>query len=72
MEIKGIKKCRNIELFDDLDIPGSQEISLSIEPGEEFWQPLQSFRQELKSEGIWIEPDVFDGVRDSSSGREVI
>ncbi|AFY82518.1 hypothetical protein [Oscillatoria acuminata] len=72
MEIKGPKKCWNIELFDDLDIFGGQEISLSIEPGREFWQRLQSFRQELDSEGIWIDPDVFEGVRDSSSGREVI
>ena len=72
MQIKGIKKGRNIEIFDDLDIPDGQEISLSIETGGEFWQRLQSFRKELDSEGIWIEPDVFDGVRDSSPGREVI
>lgn len=72
MQIKGIKKGRNIEIFEDLDIPDGQEIRLSIETGGEFWQRLQSFRQELDSEGIWIEPDVFEGVRDSSSGREVI
>ncbi len=72
MQIKGIKKGRNIEIFDDLDIPDGQEISLSIETGGEFWQRLQSFRQELNAERIWIEPDVFEGVRDSSSGREVI
>ncbi|MCT7993195.1 hypothetical protein [Laspinema olomoucense] len=72
MQIKGIKKGGNIEIFDDLDIPDGQKISLSIETGGEFWQRLQSFRQELNAEGIWIEPDVFDRVRDSSSGREVI
>ena len=72
MQTKEIKNGRNIELFDDLDIPDGQEISLSIETGGEFWKRLQSFRQELNSERIWIEPDVFDGVRDSSSGREVI
>ncbi|MCT7962028.1 hypothetical protein NG791_15260 [Laspinema sp. D1] len=72
MQIKGIKKGRHIELFDNIDIPDGQEISLSIETGGEFWQRLKSFRQELNAEGIWIEPDVFDGVRDSSSGQEVI
>jgi hypothetical protein len=72
MQIKEIKKCRNIALFDDTDIPDVQVISLSIESEGEFWQGLQSFRQELNSERIWIEPDVFDGVRDSSLGRKVI
>lgn len=72
MQIKGIKNGRIIEIFEDIDIPDGQEISLSIERGGEFWQRLQSFRQELDYEGIWIEPDVFDEVRDSSSGREVI
>jgi hypothetical protein len=72
MQIKRIKNSKNIEILDDLDIPDGQEISLSIETGGEFWQRLQSFRQELDSERIWIEPDVFEGVRDSSSGREVI
>ncbi len=72
MQIKGIKKGRNIEIFDDLDIPDGQEITLSIETGRDFWQRLQSFRRELDSEGIWIETDIFEGVRDSSPGREVI
>lgn len=72
MQIKGIKKGRTIQIFDDLDIPDGQETSLSIETGGEFWQRLQSFRQEPDSERIWIEPNIFDGVRDSSSGREVI
>jgi len=71
MQIKGIKKGRTIEIFEDLYIPDGQEISLSIETGRRFWQRLQSFRQELESEEIWIEPDVFEGVRDSSPGREV-
>ncbi|MEB3886273.1 hypothetical protein [Lyngbya sp. CCY1209] len=71
MQVKGIKKGRTIEIFEDLDIPDGQEISLSIETGGGFWQRLQSFRQELESEDIWIEPDVFEGVRDSSPGREV-
>ncbi|MCT7970387.1 hypothetical protein NG799_29160 [Laspinema sp. D1] len=72
MQIKRIKKGRSIGIFDDLDIPDGQEISLSSETGGEFWQRLQSFRQEQDAEEIWLEPDVFDGLRDSSSDREVI
>ena len=72
MRIKGIKRGRNIEIFEDIDIPDDQEITLAIETKEGFWKSLDRFRQELDSEGIWIEPEVFEGVRDSSPGREVI
>jgi len=72
MRIKGIKRGRNIEIFEDIDIPDDQEIILAIETEEGFWKSLTRFRQELDSEGIWIEPEVFEGVRDSSPGREVI
>ena len=72
MQIKGIKKGRFIELFEELDIPDGEEISLSIESQEGFWQRLESFRQELDSEDVWIEPEVFEGLRDSLPGRDVI
>ncbi len=72
MHIKGIKRGRNIEIFEDIDIPDGQEIMLAIETDKGFWKSLARFRQELDSEGIWIEPEVFEGVRDSSPGREVI
>jgi hypothetical protein len=72
MRIKGIKRGRNIEIFEDINVPDGQEITLDIETQGGFWKSLEVFRQELDSEGIWIEPEVFEGVRDSSPGREVI
>ncbi|WP_293118713.1 hypothetical protein [Okeania sp. SIO1I7] len=72
MFVKGIKRGRNIEIFEDINIPDGQEILITIETRGSFWKSLNSFRQELDTEGIWIEPEVFEGVRDSSSGREVI
>lgn len=72
MFIKGIKRGRNIEIFEDINIPDGQEILITIETGGSFWKSLSRFRQELDAERIWLEPEVFEGVRDSSSGREVI
>ncbi|WP_287276848.1 MULTISPECIES: hypothetical protein [unclassified Okeania] len=72
MFVKGIKRGRNIEIFEDINIPDGQEILITIETRGSFWKSLNSFRQELDTEGIWLEPEVFEGVRDLSSGREVI
>ncbi|ERT07544.1 hypothetical protein M595_2416 [Lyngbya aestuarii BL J] len=72
MRVKGIKKGRNIEIFEDINIPDGQEIIIAIETEGGFWKSLDRFRQELDSEGVWIEPEVFENLRDSSSGREVI
>ncbi|MFY7804033.1 MAG: hypothetical protein ACOVQ7_11455 [Limnoraphis robusta] len=72
MRVKGIKRGRNIEIFEDINIPDGQEIIIAIETEEGFWKSLARFRQELDSDGVWIEPEVFENLRDSSSGREVI
>jgi len=37
-----------------------------------FWKALQGFRQQLELETIDIEPEIFEGIRDKSPGREVI
>jgi cellobiose PTS system EIIB component len=37
-----------------------------------FWEALQEFRQQLELEAIDIEPEIFEGIRDKSPGREVI
>jgi cellobiose PTS system EIIB component len=37
-----------------------------------FWEALQRFRQQLELEKIDIEPEIFEGIRDKSPGREVI
>jgi len=43
-----------------------------IDQPDNFWEALQKFRQENNLEAAGIEPEVFEGVRDSSPGREVI
>ena len=72
MRVRGRKRGKNIEIFEDIDIPDGEEITIAIETEGGFWKSLERFRQELDSEGIWIEPDVFEGIRDSSPGREVV
>lgn len=37
-----------------------------------FWLALQGFRQQLELENIDVEPEIFEGIRDKSPGREVI
>lgn len=36
------------------------------------WEALQRFRQQLELENIDIEPEIFEGIRDESPGREII
>ncbi|MCY7382211.1 MAG: hypothetical protein LH628_06450 [Microcoleus sp. CAN_BIN18] len=43
-----------------------------IDQPQNFWEALQKFRQENNLEEEGIGPEVFEGVRDSSPGREVI
>jgi len=43
-----------------------------IEPPQNFWEAIQKFRQENNLEEAGIEAEVFEGLRDSSPGREVI
>lgn len=37
-----------------------------------FWSALSEFRQKVVDEGIWISDDDFKGLRDISSGRDVV
>ena len=43
-----------------------------IDKPQNFWEAVQKFRQENNLEAAGIEPEVFEGVRDLSPGREVI
>ena len=36
-----------------------------------FWQAYESFRRAVDLSRLEIEPDVFEGVRDRSAGREI-
>lgn len=38
--------------------------------GGRFWDAYEAFREEIDLPGLNIEPEVFEGVRDPSPGRE--
>ncbi len=38
---------------------------------EGYWSALNSFRKQLKKEGVFISGEDFKNIRDKSSGREV-
>ncbi|MEH1901103.1 MAG: hypothetical protein V7L04_06735 [Nostoc sp.] len=80
MKIKGIKRKNTIEIFEEINIPDSQEIVIeilyedsttSVSAESQFWKSLEKFRQKQELESAGIEPEIFADVRDSSSGREV-
>lgn len=79
MQLKGIKRGNNIELLKELDIPDGQEVIIEVQEENpqlnkksNFWEAMQKFRQEENIELEGIEPEVFEGVRDKSPGREVV
>ncbi len=69
--IKGIKKGKTIELFEEIDIPDGQEILVDIQTVKSFWNSLENFRnsQEFKNEDF--EEDIFTDLRDKTTGRNV-
>lgn len=81
MKIKGIKRGKTIEIFEEIDIPDGQEIIIyttyeesikRVNHQAKLWENLEKFRQEEDLETVGIEPEVFTDVRDNSPGREVI
>jgi hypothetical protein len=81
MKIKGIKRGKTIEIFQEINIPDGQEIEMEIPYTEStiimseesgLWQSLENFRQAEDLEKMGIESDIFADVRDSSPGREVV
>ena len=81
MQIKGIKRGKTIEIFEEIDIPDGQEIIIYTTYEEsttrvnnqgKLWDNLEKFRQEEDLETAGIEPEIFTEVRDDSPGREVI
>ncbi len=49
MRVKGIKRGKIIEIFEDIDIPDGEEITIAIETKGSFWESWQRFRQETIS-----------------------
>ncbi|WP_088242361.1 hypothetical protein [Calothrix rhizosoleniae] len=81
MRIKGIKRGRTIEIFEEIDIPDGQEVVIYMTSEKSnkivndegnFWKTLLNFRQSEDLETMGIEPEIFANVRDESPGREVI
>ncbi|MGK7875970.1 MAG: hypothetical protein AB4426_22540 [Xenococcaceae cyanobacterium] len=70
--VKGIKKGKNIELLEDVNLPDGQEILIDIQVVDDFWSRLVQFREQMVLEGIdFDEEDPFVDVRDKSTGRDV-
>ncbi len=44
---------------------------LAPERKKDFWTAYQAWRADLDASGIEIEPEIFEGLRDRSPGREV-
>ncbi|MDY6901707.1 MAG: hypothetical protein SWZ49_27055 [Cyanobacteriota bacterium] len=80
MMIKGIKRGKTIEIFQEIDIPDGQEIIIYttyeestkiINNEAKLWENIEKFRQEEDLETAGIEPEIFADVRDNSPEREV-
>ncbi len=68
MRIKGIKRGKTIEIFEEIDIPDGQEVVIYMASEKSnkivnnevgFWKTLFNFRQSENLETIGIEPDIF-------------
>lgn len=70
MFVKGIKKGKNIELLEEVDLPDNQEVMVEIKKVSNFWSALQEFRQKVDLESL--DDDSFENLRDKSTGRDVI
>ncbi|WP_042712930.1 hypothetical protein WH8501_30750 (plasmid) [Crocosphaera watsonii WH 8501] len=70
MFIKGIKKGKNIELLEEINIPENQEVIVEIKEVSNFWTALQDFRKRVDLDSL--DDDTFENLRDKSTGRDVI
>ena len=70
MFIKGIKKGKNIELLEEINIPENQEVIVEIKEVSNFWTALQDFRKRVALDSL--DDDTVENLRDKSTGRDVI
>ncbi|WP_048318997.1 hypothetical protein, partial [Crocosphaera watsonii] len=66
MFIKGIKKGKNIELLEEINIPENQEVIVEIKEVSNFWTALQDFRKRVDLDSL--DDDTFENLRDKSTG----
>ncbi|MEO1428273.1 MAG: hypothetical protein AAFV71_04245 [Cyanobacteria bacterium J06633_8] len=80
MKIKGIKRGKTIEIFQEIDIPDGEEIIIYTTYEEStkvvnnqatLYESIEKFRQEEDLETAGIEPELFYDVRDNSPRREL-
>lgn len=80
MKMKGIKRGKTIEIFEEIDIPDGEEIIIyttyedsgkRVNNQAKLWDNIEKFRQEEDLKTAAIEPEIFTDVRDNSPGREV-
>lgn len=70
MLVKGIKKGKNIELLEEINIPDNQEVIVEIQEVSNLWTALQDFRKRVDLDSL--DDDNFENLRDKSTGRDVI
>ena len=54
-----------------MNLPDNQEILIEIKEVNDFWSAYQKFRAKIEQEGITLDDNTFDNLRDKSPGREV-
>jgi len=79
MQIKAIKRGQTLEIWENLDIPDGQVVSIEIldpETSQEqgkFGDSLEDFRRRYNIAELDLDiDDIFTDVRDKSLGREVV
>lgn len=69
--VKGIKKGKTIELYDEINIPDGQEILIEVQTVNNFWTSLEEFRNSQDFKNVEFEEEDLAGLRDRTNGRNV-
>ena len=69
--VKGIKKGKTIELFEEINIPDGEEILIDILPVNNFWTSLETFRNSQEFNDVDFDAEIFTDLRDKTKGRNV-
>ncbi|VEP16671.1 conserved hypothetical protein [Hyella patelloides LEGE 07179] len=69
--VRGIKKGKTIELLEEINISDGQEILVDIQTVNNFWSSLEEFRNSQKFTNVEFEAEVFEDLRDKTTGRNI-
>ncbi|MGK7935637.1 MAG: hypothetical protein AB4206_07515 [Xenococcaceae cyanobacterium] len=67
--VKGIKKGKTIELFEEINILDGEEILIDILPVNNFWTSLETFRNSQELNDMDNDAEIFTDLRDKTNGR---